>query len=80
MTCIGKEQQYQSARQRIEELLKLVSNDTPKNDVNSAELELLSNLVADYEDEHYPIRKPTLQQARMMSRELNISPLIVLGM
>ena len=60
MTCIKNEKQYQSAMQRIEELLKQVGNDTPKNDVNSVELELLSNLVADYEDEHFPIKKPTL--------------------
>ena len=60
MTCIKNEQQYQSAMQRIEELLKVVGNDTPRNDVNSVELELLSNLVADYEDEHFPIKKPTL--------------------
>ena len=38
----------------------MVNDDTPENDVRSVELVLLSNLVADYEDEHYPIHKPTL--------------------
>ena len=46
--------------ERIEELLKVVDNDTPVNDKNSIELVLLSNLVADYEDIHYPVGKPTL--------------------
>ena len=60
MAKIVNEMQYESAMKRINELLKEVNNNTPKDDVRSVELVLLSNLVADYEDEHYPIRKPTL--------------------
>lgn len=60
MTKIQNEAQYHSAMQRIEELLKVVDDNTPKDDVRSVELVLLSDLVADYEDEHYPIKKPTL--------------------
>ena len=58
MTKIENELQYQAAMQRIEELLKVVNDTTPQDDVNSVELVLLSNLVADYEDEHYPILHP----------------------
>ncbi len=120
MTKIENESQYQAAMQRVEELLRVVDDTTPQDDVNNVELVLLSNLVADYEDEHYPINKPslievlklrmfemgltqgalaeklgmnqskiseilsgksepTLRQARTISRELNISPAIVLG-
>ena len=60
MTGIENEIQYNCAMERIEELLKVVNNDTPVNDKNSIELVLLSNLVADYEDIHYPVGKPTL--------------------
>lgn len=60
MTRIENEMQYNSAMQRIEQLLKTVKEETPENDINSVELVLLSNLVADYEDEHYPINKPSL--------------------
>ena len=60
MTRIENEKQYLSAMARIEELLKVVTDETPEDDKDSIELVLLSNLVADYEDEHYPIRKPTL--------------------
>lgn len=60
MTRIQNEIQYQSAMARIEELLRIVNNDTPVEDKDSVELVLLSELVADYEDFHYPIEKPTL--------------------
>ena len=60
MTKIENEIQYRSAMQRINELLEVVTDETPADDVRSVELVLLSNLVADYEDEHYPVRKPTL--------------------
>ena len=79
MTKIENEMQYNSSMERINQLLKEVNDNTPVDDIRSVELVLLSNLVADYEDEHYPIRKPTLKQARKMSQELNISPAIVLG-
>ena len=46
--------------QRIDELLKIVEENTPEDDKNSIELVLLSNLVADYEDIHFPVSKPTL--------------------
>lgn len=60
MTRIENETQYHSTMRRIDELLKVVNDQTPKEDVNNVELVLLSNLVADYEDEHFPIKKPTL--------------------
>ena len=45
---------------RVEELLPLVGEDTPKDDPNSIELEILSNLVADYSDENFSIGEPSL--------------------
>lgn len=60
MKAIGNEKQYEAVVARIEELLEIVDNETPKDDKNSIELALLSNLVAEYEDVHYPIDKPSL--------------------
>ena len=60
MVQIKSEKQYMAACERINELLKVVNDDTPTNDKNSIELVLLSNLVADYEDIHYPVKKPSL--------------------
>ncbi len=67
MTQIETEVQYRCAMQRIEELLRVVKEDTPEDDINSVELVLLSNLVADYEDIHYPISKPTLIEVLKLS-------------
>ena len=59
MTKLETEQQYKWALGRIEELLK-VTADSP-DEPNMPELELLSSLVSDYEDEHFPIAVPSLQ-------------------
>lgn len=60
MTRIENETQYKWAVNRVEELLPLVNDNTPLNDPNSIELELLSNLVADYSEEHFALGEPTL--------------------
>ena len=60
MTRIETEKQYQAAMARIEELLPLVTEETPEDDIHSVELVLLSNLVADYDDVHYPVEAPSL--------------------
>ncbi len=60
MAAIKNHQQYEKAMERIEELLLIVNNETFKNDKNFVELELLSDLVADYEELHFPIESPSL--------------------
>lgn len=60
MTKIETKQQYDWAVNRVEELLPLVNDNTPLDDPNSIELELLSNLVADYSEEHYALGTPSL--------------------
>ena len=63
MAEIKNERQYAAACERIEELLRVVGNDTSAEDKNFVELDLLSDLVADYESKHYPVRAPTLAEA-----------------
>ena len=58
MTETENELQYKASMERIEELLPLVTDETPLTDKNLMELEWLSNLVADYEEAHYPIITP----------------------
>lgn len=60
MTKIENQAQYEWAVKRVEELLPLVDDNTTLNDPNSIELELLSNLVADYSEEYYALGEPTL--------------------
>jgi HTH-type transcriptional regulator/antitoxin HigA len=52
---IKTEKQYHATCAKIEELLKTVGNDTSPDDKDFIELDLLSDLVADYEEAHYPV-------------------------
>ncbi len=60
MTKIENELQYNWAVAKVEELLPLVNDSTPESDPNYIELVLLSNLVADYSDEHFSIGVPSV--------------------
>ena len=60
MTKIENKAQYDWAVNRVVELLSLVDDNTPKDDASLIELELLSNLVADYSEEHFAIGTPSL--------------------
>lgn len=73
MRTIKNEAEYNVVMQRIDELIKLTDDDTPKTDKNLIELEMLSGLVEEYEDIHYPIGVPTLVDVlklRMYEMEL----------
>ncbi|MBD5378341.1 MAG: XRE family transcriptional regulator [Bacteroides sp.] len=52
---LENESQYNWAVSRVDELLPLVNDNTPENDPNYIELILLSNLVADYSEEHFSL-------------------------
>ncbi|MEG0519425.1 MAG: helix-turn-helix domain-containing protein [Anaerovoracaceae bacterium] len=62
MAHIENEVQYKAAMERIEELLLIVTDETPLYDKNAVELVLLSDLVADYDEEHFPIKAPSLPE------------------
>ena len=68
MAQIKNEVAYRAALKRIDELLPLVNDETPTDDRNYLELDMISDMVEEYEDAHYPIGK-----------KLNIDPAIVLG-
>lgn len=51
---------YEYALRRIEELLPLVGEETPMDDPNSIELDIVSEIVEQYEKEYYPVEAPTL--------------------
>ena len=70
MSKITKEQ-YQFALKRIEELLPLVDDNTPANDRHAVELTMMSDVVIEYEKEHYPIGKPTVAELIELSLEEN---------
>ncbi|MDD6553538.1 MAG: helix-turn-helix domain-containing protein [Prevotellaceae bacterium] len=78
--------QYEWAEKRIEELLPLVNDNTPTTDSNSIELTIMSDIVEEYEKEHYPIDKPTPAELismgladkkmtqKQLSEEIGVSP------
>jgi len=74
MAKIENEIQYNWAVKRVEELLPMVDDNTPLNDPNSIELELLSNMVADYSEEHFSLGEPSLAEViklRMYEMDIN---------
>lgn len=60
MAQIKSEAAYRAALERIEELLPLVNDETPVDDKHYLELDMISDMVAEYEDIYYPIEKPQL--------------------
>ncbi len=60
MAQIKSEAAYRAALKRIEELLPLVNDNTPEDDPHYLELDMISDMVEEYEEVHYPISKPTL--------------------
>ena len=66
MSKVTKEQ-YEFVLARVEELLPLVDDNTPANDRNAVELTMMSDIIIDYEKEHYPIGKPTVAQLIQLS-------------
>jgi HTH-type transcriptional regulator/antitoxin HigA len=73
--------EYERANTRIEELLRLVDKDTPKDNPNLQELVVLSDIVESYETEHHSIGTPSLKEVielRMFEMKLKQKDLAVL--
>ena len=74
MARIETEGQYRNIAARIEEILRLTGNEKLVEPKLETELEMLGNLMADYEEEHEPIAAPTLSEAlRYRMNEMNLN-------
>jgi len=62
MAKIKDEKQYQIILKRVETLMEIVTEDTPSNDPDFVELDLLADLAEEYETEHYPVGQPALPE------------------
>lgn len=62
MAKIKSEKQYQVVLKRIEELMDIVKEDTPSEDSDYIELDLLADLAEEYEMEHFPVDQPSLPE------------------
>lgn len=71
---IQTEKQYKAILERIEELLIDSNNIEDQNSKGYIELNILSDLVADFEEQNYPVTKPTLTEVvKMRMGELGIN-------
>ena len=71
---IQTEKEYKAIVERIEILLQNPDNIENQETQGYIELNVLSNLVADFEENHFPVKKPTLietMKLRMYERGLN---------
>lgn len=86
MAKIKNEIQYDWAVARVESLLPLVDDSASEDSPERIELELLSELVADYSEEHFSIGEPALKEVlklrmyelgltqRAMAQIIGVSP------
>lgn len=74
MTRLKTAEQYDWAVMRVEQLLPLVQEDTRADDPARIELELLSELVADYSEANFPLVTPSLAEVlKLKMLELDLS-------
>ena len=78
--------QYEFALSKIEELLPLVPENASADDKDAVELSILSDVVIEYEKEHFPMGKPTVAQLvelaleeknmtqKQLAEEIGVSP------
>jgi HTH-type transcriptional regulator/antitoxin HigA len=74
MKALVNKAEYEAIMARVDELVEIVDDDTSPFDKNYIELDFLTDLIVDYEKEHFPIGKPVLTEvlkARM--HEMNLT-------
>jgi HTH-type transcriptional regulator/antitoxin HigA len=69
MERVITEEIYYTALERIEELLPMVSDNTPIYDRKDIELKIMSDIVIEYEELHFPIGKISLADVVKMRLE-----------
>lgn len=72
--------QYEWACRKVDELLPLVNDKTPVDDPHYIELNLISSLIEEYEELHYPIGKPSLIDViKLRMYEMGLNQLALSG-
>ena len=74
MKKITNEKEYNFIKNRIDDLLEIVTDENYNSIPESIELEFLSELIEEYEKVHYPISIPTLtDMLKLRMYEMNIN-------
>ncbi|GHT80560.1 hypothetical protein FACS189467_3010 [Bacteroidia bacterium] len=70
MKQITNDKEYYVIKNRIDELLEVVSDENYETITESIELEFLSELIEEYEHAYYPIATPTRSEKNRNSEEV----------
>jgi len=74
MKKIKNETEYNAIMARIDELVEVVNESTPNTDRNYIELDILTDMVVAYEEEHFPIKEPSLVEVmKLRMYEMNLT-------
>lgn len=74
MVRIKNEEQYDAMLKRVEYLMEVVGEDTPTNNPDFVELDLLADMVEEYEMAHYPVGTPSLADLlKLRMYEMNLT-------
>lgn len=74
MKTISNEMEYDAIMSRIDELVEIVNDDTPKSSKEYVELDILADIVVAYEKSHFKIEKPSLIDViKLRMYEMNIT-------
>jgi HTH-type transcriptional regulator/antitoxin HigA len=74
MKQIANKSEYEAIMARVNELVELVDDNTPKNDRNYIELDFLTDLVVTYEKTHFSIGMPVLSDViKTRMNEMNLT-------
>lgn len=71
MVKLKNEVEYNWAMARIEELLPFVTDETPEDDAMYIELNVLSDLVSDYEEIHYNVENLIIKDGIVVEKKKN---------
>ena len=78
---IENEAQFERACRKVDELLPLVNDKTPVDDPYYIELNLISSLIEEYEELHYPIGRPSLIDViKLRMYEMGLNQLALSGL
>jgi HTH-type transcriptional regulator/antitoxin HigA len=74
MAQIKDEKQYEALLKRVEYLMEVVQEDTPQDNPDFIELDVLADLVEEYAIEHYPVGTPSLTNVlKLRMYEMNLT-------
>ncbi|MDH6303411.1 HTH-type transcriptional regulator/antitoxin HigA [Parabacteroides sp. PF5-5] len=74
MRTIKKETEYKAILARIDELVEIVNDTTPKTSKEYIELDFLTDMIVSFEKEFYNIKKPSLAEVmKLRMFEMNLT-------